>query len=259
MSWRRSAPQAKPDAGHGRIDADDASAGVGQRSARVARVKCGIGLDDVLDEPRCAAVAGAKRPAERADHARRDRTTEAERVADRDHELADLEPAGVAETSGRRVAFGADNGEVREGVTADDAERLLRSVDEGGIPAIDARNDVCRGDEVAVGCEGDCRPDRPRTSRFPGGRLEARDRRDQRLGDGRDRRRVRVEDAAVIDVLRDIERSAGAWVLRWPSAQASPVASPPPTLTVRSSVPRTTFTSKVSPALASTSTSRRRR
>ena len=199
--------QAEPDAGNGRVDAHDASAGVGQRSARVARVERGIGLDDVLDEPRCAAIARPERPAERADDARRDRTAEAERVADGDHELADLEPAGVAEPSGRRVTFGADDGEIRERVTADDPERLLRSVDEGGAPAIDARHDVCRGDEVAVGREGDRRAGPGRGPAVPlAGDSEARDRRDQRLGDGRDRRRVRVEDAAVIDFVGDVER-----------------------------------------------------
>jgi len=51
-------------------------------------------LDDVLDR---AAALGAHGPAQRADDTGGDCRLEAKGVADGDHELAHLEPAGVAE------------------------------------------------------------------------------------------------------------------------------------------------------------------
>jgi hypothetical protein len=74
-----------PGAGDGRVDADDARLAVGQRAAGIARVDRGVGLDEILEA--VAADAGA---AEGAHDAGRDRVLQAERVSDRDDEVADL-------------------------------------------------------------------------------------------------------------------------------------------------------------------------
>src|SRR5206468_6775264 len=73
---------------HGRVDADHAPAAVDQGPARVARVERHVALDDALHQ---APRGGAHGAPERAHHARRYGRAEAERVADRDHELADAE------------------------------------------------------------------------------------------------------------------------------------------------------------------------
>ena len=86
--------EAEPDTRDGRVDPDDPSASVGERSARVPGVERGVGLDDVLDD---AAGLHREGAAEGADHPRRDRPREPHRVADRDDELTDAEARGLAE------------------------------------------------------------------------------------------------------------------------------------------------------------------
>jgi hypothetical protein len=69
----------------GGVDADDASARIDQRTAGIAGVESGVGLDHVIDQ---AAGAGAQGASNGADHARGHRLLEAEGVADGDGELA---------------------------------------------------------------------------------------------------------------------------------------------------------------------------
>ena len=93
--------QAEPDPGDRGVDPDDPATRVGQGAAGVAGIERGIGLDDVLDEAARPPVAGAERPAEGADDARGHGPGEAERVADRDDQLADLQARGVTERCGQ--------------------------------------------------------------------------------------------------------------------------------------------------------------
>ena len=75
---------------------------------------------------RRAARVGQRAP-ERADHAGGHRPREAVRVADRDHELADLEVVGVAELGGHEVAvLDAQHRQVGERVGADHREAVSR-------------------------------------------------------------------------------------------------------------------------------------
>ena len=67
----------------GGVDADQLAVEVDQRAAGVARVDRGIGLDEVLVAQPAQAAA-----ADRRDDARGHRLADAERVADRDHEVA---------------------------------------------------------------------------------------------------------------------------------------------------------------------------
>ena len=58
---------------------------------------------------------------------------QSERVADRDDELTDAQVGRVAELGrGRRWSVGADDGEIRERIGTDDAERRGRPVGERG-------------------------------------------------------------------------------------------------------------------------------
>jgi hypothetical protein len=81
--------KAEADPGDGRVDPDDATTGIRERSTGVARVECRVRLDDVLDHPACPAVARRERPSKSADDAGCDRPGEAQWVADRHDQLAD--------------------------------------------------------------------------------------------------------------------------------------------------------------------------
>ena len=81
-------------------------------------------LDDAVDQP---VALAAQRAAERRDHAGRDGRLEAERVADRDRELADPRREGavdrqVRQRRGRRQRgrVDPDDGEVGRRIVADD-------------------------------------------------------------------------------------------------------------------------------------------
>ncbi len=71
---------------HGRVDADELAFRVHQRAARVAGVDSGVGLDEVLErrDAQLAAALGAH-------NAHCDGLAEPQRVADRQHDLADFE------------------------------------------------------------------------------------------------------------------------------------------------------------------------
>src|SRR5215211_4513639 len=74
-----------------RVDADDLAFEVEQRSAGIAAVDRGVGLDVAVVGP-LADVAVARR-----DDAGRDRTAEAEGVSNRDHPLSEPQLVGIAE------------------------------------------------------------------------------------------------------------------------------------------------------------------
>src|SRR5215213_251504 len=101
----------------GRVDADHAGRGVGQGTARVARVDRGVCLYHVLYKPAALAPDGT---AEGTDHARRDAPLEAERIPDGDDELADYEVTGVAERGHCRLLLGVetDDGKIARRVVA---------------------------------------------------------------------------------------------------------------------------------------------
>src|SRR5437764_12273931 len=61
------------------IDTDHPALPVDQRPARIAGVECGIGLDDVIDEP---AVTGSGRPADCTDATGRHRLLETQGIAE---------------------------------------------------------------------------------------------------------------------------------------------------------------------------------
>ena len=73
-----------------RVHADDFAARVDERPAGVPRVERRVGLNDVVHQP---ARPRPQRSTQRADDPGGDRGREPERVADRDHELADLNRA----------------------------------------------------------------------------------------------------------------------------------------------------------------------
>src|SRR5207302_11436117 len=77
------------------VDADDAAVGVEERAAGIAGIDRGVGLDEIF-----VALDAEAAAAERADDAAAHRLADAERVADREHDVADLEFVAVAERRG---------------------------------------------------------------------------------------------------------------------------------------------------------------
>ena len=73
-----------------------------ERAAGVSRIDRGVGLDEVLE-----AFHRQAAPAQRRDDARGGGLAQAERVADRDHEVADLERVGIAELLTSTRFFGS--------------------------------------------------------------------------------------------------------------------------------------------------------
>ena len=80
-----------------RVDADHLALEVEQRAAGVAVVDRRVGLDRVVDRE---VVRRGHLAVERADDAARDRVLEAERAADRDDAVADLDVVESASASG---------------------------------------------------------------------------------------------------------------------------------------------------------------
>src|SRR5262249_26850122 len=133
-----------------RVDADHAALRVQQRAAGVAVVDSRVGLDRVAD--RELRLAG-DRPVERAHDAARDRLLEAERAADGDDAVADLQVARAAygereELRGGRVDL--DHGEVGGLVRADQVGAVGLAVPELDGDRRGAIDDVLVRDDVPV-------------------------------------------------------------------------------------------------------------
>ena len=79
-----------------RVDAHQLAGGVHQRTAAAARVDRRVGLD--VDHR----VVGLELPSHRAHHAHRHRVVEAERAAEREHQLPGAQPVGIAERERRQ-------------------------------------------------------------------------------------------------------------------------------------------------------------
>jgi hypothetical protein len=109
-----------------------------------ARVERGVGLDHVLDG---APADRADRAAERRHHAGGDRRFEAERIADRDHELTAPQRLRVAERGIGQIAraVGPQQREIGVGV---DAEHMGIGVEALGVAQADL---LRRSDHMAVG------------------------------------------------------------------------------------------------------------
>src|ERR1051325_5453033 len=93
------APDGKADAlrwaNHCRIHADHFACRVDERSAGIARIKCRVGLNDVVDQTTRLRI---HRATERTDHARCYAGLETKWISNRDRELANLQALGAGQT-----------------------------------------------------------------------------------------------------------------------------------------------------------------
>ena len=93
----------------GGVHADEAATTVEQRTARVARIDRGVGLDHIVDG---GARNGADLAPERADDTGGQRVVETERIADGNDLLTDPQRAGIAHRQRRsaQIVFDAQDG-----------------------------------------------------------------------------------------------------------------------------------------------------
>ena len=133
----------------GGVDADDLAVRGNQRPAGIARVERRVGLDHVVDQP---AGLRAQRAAERGHDAGGHRRFEAERIADGDHELAALEPLGIAQRRRRQRDRRVDShqGKVGVGVVAHHAGGEAAPLDRIHFDAGRAADHVAVGEHEAV-------------------------------------------------------------------------------------------------------------
>jgi hypothetical protein len=134
-----------------RVDADELALEVDERAARVARIDRGVGLDEMLVAfPRQAAAA------ERRDDARGRRLADAERVADRDHEVADLQRVGIAELHVDQILrVHPHHGDVGSRIGADELRRQPAIVLQRHQHLARVLHHVRVGDHVALACVDD--------------------------------------------------------------------------------------------------------
>ena len=141
------------------VDADQLAMRIDQRSAGVAGVDGGVGLDEVAG---LARIVGIRIGAiEGADDAARDRELEvAEGAAEGEHGLAGMEPGGVAPgDAGQVFRVDLDDREIVELVDADEFGREDAAVIQGDANLHGAIDDVIVGDDVAVGRNDDAAAD----------------------------------------------------------------------------------------------------
>ena len=141
-----------------RVDADQLALGVHERAAGVAVIDRRVGLQEVL----VAAVADGRRPPLRADDPHRHRLADAERIADREHDVADLHRVGVAERDRRADPSPSTliEREVARLVGADHFRGERAAVGQLDPDLVGAVDDVVVGQDVAVGADDDAGAER---------------------------------------------------------------------------------------------------
>ena len=146
---------------HGRVDADNLAVRGYKWPAGIAGIERCIGLDHVVDQ---VPVPCAERAAQCRDDARRHCGFEAERIADRNHQLAPLQAFGIAERGSRERhrLIDANEREIGIGVVADQASLQVLAVGGGHVNARGGAGDVTVGEDEAVRRHHDARA-RPAT------------------------------------------------------------------------------------------------
>lgn len=184
--------EAQPGSRDGGVHTDHAGRTVGERSTAVPGVEGGVGLDDLVDHP---PGAGRQRATERRHDPGRHASCQAERIADRDHELPDLKCGGVAQLDRwRRGVVGFQDREVGQRVAPDDPRPHAGSVPERQVDARRALDDVRTGQEVSLGRDDRGAAEAHASSGASGHGCDGRA---HGGGDAHDHRGVRVQGAGI--------------------------------------------------------------
>ena len=131
-----------------RIDADQFAAQIHQGAAGVSGVDRGVGLDEILVAAGFRVDVAAP---QRAHDARGDGVLQSERVADRDHVVADLELARIAERHGDQIRLlSLQYCDIGAFVAADDFGAESAVIEQGDGDLAGVLDHVVIGDDVAV-------------------------------------------------------------------------------------------------------------
>src|SRR5215467_8986367 len=148
------------------VDADQIAARVDQCAAGIAEIDCGIGLNEILEGVDAEMIA-----AERADDAMRDRVAKAERVAEREHRIADLHAVQRSQRDGwKAFAVGLEDGEIGLGIAAADRRGHAATIREHDLDVIGSLDDVIVGEDVAFVAHDHSGAEAGRSLRFAAGK-----------------------------------------------------------------------------------------
>ena len=148
---------------YGGVDSDDLPTRGDERTARVAGVQRGIGLDDVIDE---AARARPKRAAERAHNARSYRRLKAVRVANGNDQLAHANGLRVPQRRRHNLwRIDSEHGKVGVRVPAYEVRLKPASIRQRHLDRCRSMHDVAVGKNKSVRCEDESRAIPPRLLR----------------------------------------------------------------------------------------------
>ena len=132
----------------GRVDADDFASAVDERSAAVAEVDGGVGLNVVVE------AAVEQLAAEIADHTNRDRVLVGQRIADGADPFADAQRLRVAHRRHRQIPrLDLDERDVGIGVDAEHAGLQAAAVGELHHDPLGVLDDVVVGQDLPVGLD----------------------------------------------------------------------------------------------------------
>ena len=140
-----------------RIDPDEAPGKIDQRAARIAGIDRGVGLDEET-----VVVDADLRARERRDDPLRHRLADAERIADREDEIADLDRVGIAELEHREllVALDLEHRQIRAGIAQHDLGFEFPPIRERDLHFRHALDDVMVGDDEAARIDDHARAER---------------------------------------------------------------------------------------------------
>ena len=142
-----------------RIDADHAPVHIDQRSARIARINGGVGLNEE------AVVGNADlRARQRRDDSLSHGLPDAEGIADGENEIADFERIRIAEFHHRKIAALGQfqHGEIGARIAQQDFRGNLPLVGQRNLNVGHALDDMMIGHDEAGGVDDDSRPQRLR-------------------------------------------------------------------------------------------------
>ena len=153
-----------------RVDTHELAVVVNERTAGVARVDGGIGLDHVGIDGVTAGRAHGRGAIQRRHDTRGDRLLVAERRADCHDPLAHVELGGVADLDWRELGsvgvLELDDGQVARGVVAHELGLVRGSVVHGNHVLVIAIDHMVVGEDVALGIEHNARTDAARAIRL---------------------------------------------------------------------------------------------
>ncbi len=148
----------------GGVDADYVALGIEQGAAAIAFVDGGVGLDQSFE----GAVLIANFAAQRAHDAGGERAGKAERIADGEDLLPDLQGIGIAQFQERQFFLGIDldHGQIVGAIGHQDFGGVAAAIGKAHFDFGAAADDVIVGENAAVGADQEARSQRARGHHF---------------------------------------------------------------------------------------------